>query len=1411
MSRLYCSRDNHGPPPLQSGIDYINPGEEDQMLDALLFADDLVLIASTEDDVQYSVHNLNMEVYGYQRHPLLTTMTWLLIGLTAGILRLVFHWWPHWMLYATHRKCPLRTADKVLIVELYQSKHKCFYVKPVQIVSCDDSIQTQRFIAALTKGEDSDRKQPPVTWDDHMLTDIKENAIVKLSVHLNGGVFKELPVLRLFRCKKLSYVWDDDRGEFLKLRGLDRDITTAGLHQQEGLSAHQQSVRRIVYGRNEIIVPIHTVITLLFLEVLNPFYVFQLFSFCLWFADDYMYYALAILAMSAFGIVMAIIQTRKAFTASVDRMRIFQARGPWSVGVTTKRFVHYSGGHLQWRGTRVRRDLLCVSGTGIETGSPSIFKNQRNLRSTVHSSDVATVIRSDTGKLDTIPTEHLVPGDVLVVPSHGCIMHCDAVLLTGNCIINESMLTGESVPVTKTPLPNSADIPFDAKEHARHILFCGTHVIQTRYFGNERVLAVVIRTGFSTAKGDLVRSIMYPPPVDFKFEHDSYKFVELLACIASIGFIYTVITKYMRGISVSEIALESLDLITIVVPPALPAAMTVGRFYAQNRLQAKNVYCISPRTINVSGSIDCVCFDKTGTLTEDGLDMWGVIPVADKKFQVPVKSVDKMDNKEEFLVGMVTCHSLTIIDGKLSGDPLDLKMFESTSWQLEEPEVNDNSKFDMIFPTVVRPPNSTASILQNQDQNDLEPPLEIGIVRQFPFSSNLQRMSVITRTLGAAQFQVYCKGSPEMILSLSRPDTVPSDLSSVLEEYTQEGYRVLALAYKGLPRVSYVKVQRLAREDVEAGLIFLGLIIMENRLKPETTGIISMLRNASIRTIMVTGDNMLTALSVARDCGIIPLGQRVVVAHGLSGHSGQPAQLLYTNANNNIPPPPVMNCTGDLQNSGSVISFETMESGTLSPTTSTITEDDSAATTNNSYCFAMTGKTWTIAKTHFPEVIPKLVTRGTVFARMSPDQKQQLVQELQALGYYVAMCGDGANDCGALKAAHAGISLSEAESSVASPFTSKEANISCVPRVIREGRAALVTSFGIFKYMAAYSLTQFVTVMILYSIDSNLTDIEFLYIDLFVITVFAFFFGRTEAFDGPLVKQPPILSLISLSPILSLLMQLAVVIVVQWISFYWVQQMSWFVPFNSSASGEEDRSNACFENYALFTVSSMQYIILALVFSKGAPYRKSIFSNYGFLASLIFLTGFTLYLTLDPADWLKDIFELMVPPEMDFRLMVVVLAFVNFVLAAFIEYFVIDYLIFSKLRYRFHNIEKSHRKFLSVECSLQHNPLWPPIKKEVVMDVPPDMLRKPPCSPAAASVSTVQIEFSHREVTLNPSILLPPKRRHHSETDYGDRPSEFLTTVPRNATLPRRGPNSGTLEANNMSVPNVNLNVPDEQ
>lgn len=80
---------------------------------------------------------------------------------------------------------------------------------------------------------------------------------------------------------------------------------------------------------------------------------------------------------------------------------------------------------------------------------------------------------------------------------------------------------------------------------------------------------------------------------------------------------------------------------------------------------------------------------------------------------------------------------------------------------------------------------------------------------------------------------------------------------------------------------------------------------------------------------------------------------------------------------------------------------------------------------------------------------PQVLVQATVFARMAPEQKTQLVCELQRLQYCVGMCGDGANDCGALKAADVGISLSQAEASVVSPFTSSMASIECVPTVIR--------------------------------------------------------------------------------------------------------------------------------------------------------------------------------------------------------------------------------------------------------------------------------------------------------------------------------------------------------------------------
>lgn len=311
------------------------------------------------------------------------------------------------------------------------------------------------------------------------------------------------------------------------------------------------------------------------------------------------------------------------------------------------------------------------------------------------------------------------------------------------------------------------------------------------------------------------------------------------------------------------------------------------------------------------------------------------------------------------------------------------------------------------------------------------------------------------------------------------------------------------------------------------------------------------------------------------------------------------------------------------------------------------------------------------------------------------------------------MCGDGANDCGALKAAHAGISLSEAEASVASPFTSATANISCVPRVIKEGRAALVTSFGVFKFMVLYSLMEFSATAILYSIDSNLTDFEFLFIDICLVVNFAFFFGRSHAYSGPLVSQPPLTSLLSRIPLLSIFLQAILMVAIQIVSFNLVQTYSWFVPFQFTSS----TNYVCFENYAVYSVSQFQFIIMAFIYSQGSPYREPIYTNKVLFFSLCAMTVICVYITLYPAQWLIEFLQLRFPPKIDFPLAVVGLGFCNFVLSLIIESFVVQYLMFKKIRSCNEDLKDTSREYLTIEKDMRLDQDWPPLSHKMIPGV----------------------------------------------------------------------------------------------
>ncbi|XP_043329285.1 probable cation-transporting ATPase 13A4 isoform X3 [Cervus canadensis] len=937
-----------------------------------------------------------MEIFGYRTQSCRKTLCLAGSIFSFGILSLVFYWKPAWHVWANCIPCSLQEADVVLLrtTDEFQtySRKKVMWI-------CLSALNSAFRLNA----------------DNPFITD--EESII------NRAVRKPDLKVRCIKVQKIRYVWDNLEGQFQKIGCLEDWLSSAKIHLKfgSGLTTEEQEIRRLICGPNTIDVEIAPIWKLLIKEVLNPFYVFQLFSVCLWFSEDYKEYAFAIIIMSIISITLTVYDLREQ---SVKLHRLVEAHNNITVSIYGKN-------------------------AGVQE----------------------------------LESRFLVPGDLLILMGNKVQMPCDAILIDGSCVVNEGMLTGESIPVTKTPLPKmEGSVPWRRQgegEYKRHVLFCGTEVIQAKGARSSTAKAVVLQTGFNTAKGDLVRSILYPKPMNFKLYRDAIRFLLCLVGTATIGMIYTLCVYVLSGETPGEVVKKALDVITIAVPPALPAALTTGIMYAQRRLKKRGIFCISPQRINVCGQLNLVCFDKTGTLTRDGLDLWGVMPCDGNSFQeVHSFTSGRTLPWGPLCAAMTSCHSLILLDGTIQGDPLDLKMFEATTWEI----VVSGDDFHKGVPgcaMVVKPCGTSSQV-----------PVEgIAILHQFPFSSVLQRMTVIVQEMGGDQL-VFMKGAPERVASFCQPETVPTSFVSELQIYTTQGFRVIGLAYKKLEMDHHISA--FMREQVESDLIFLGLLILENRLKEETKPVLEELISARIRTVMITGDNLQTAITVARKSGMVSESQKVILieANETTGSSSasiswklleEKKHIAYRNQDNYI----------------------------------NIREEISDNSKEGSYHFALNGKSFQVITQHFSSLLPKILMNGTIFARMSPGQKSSLVEEFQKLDYFVGMCGDGANDCGALKMAHVGVSLSEQEASVASPFTSKTPNIECVPHLIKEGRAALVTSFCMFKYMALYSMIQYVGVLLLYWETNNLSNYQFLFQDLAITTII----GVTNIFVLVLVVQ----------------------------------------------------------------------------------------------------------------------------------------------------------------------------------------------------------------------------------------------------------------------------------------------------
>jgi cation-transporting P-type ATPase 13A2 len=174
-------------------------------------------------------------------------------------------------------------------------------------------------------------------------------------------------------------------------------------------------------------------------------------------------------------------------------------------------------------------------------------------------------------------------------------------------------------------------------------------------------------------------------------------------------------------------------------------------------------------------------------------------------------------------------------------------MFKSTGWKLDES-------------------NATKDIQQRIVHNGYE----LSLLKRFDFTSERMRASVLVADPDKTVW-AYVKGAPERIKDLCVASSIPSDYMEVNDSYTIEGFRVIALSYKKMNGVTIESANGVDMKDVEdkKDLVFLGFLVMENKLKKETTAVIEQLTAAEVRCVMATGDNLHTAMSVARQCKII--------------------------------------------------------------------------------------------------------------------------------------------------------------------------------------------------------------------------------------------------------------------------------------------------------------------------------------------------------------------------------------------------------------------------------------------------------------------------------------------------------------------------------------------------------------
>ena len=1173
---------------------------------------------------------------------------------TIGIINLFVAWFPKLILYIYYSVTDLKNATHLGIFSKEDNEFEVVEKKIIDLPHIDYNIEL-----SVTK---------------------------KLNLNIENGSSQ----ITIFEYKLFKYIYSPMTDVFEAISYRIKDYQNIIVEDySRGLNHNEALYMQKIFGICDIDIKINSCGQLLFEELTDPFYLFQLYSVILWYSTQYYYYATVIVVLAILSLVLSVYGTYK-------NLKKIQEISRYSCPVKVYR----------------------------------LNENKEYI-----------------GPLEINSTE-LVPGDLYEIPEDELALPCDTILISGTVIVNESMLTGESTPVIKVHMPETKDIyDTDEPDCEKYILFAGTKIVQKRKIGKSNPAGIVFRTGFNTFKGNLIAGILYPKKDDDSFTSDSVKYIIFMGIMTLIGFFISLKFLIVEGdLSTKEIIERFLDLFTTAVPPSLPACLSIGITYSLSRLNDKGVFCIQRDRINKAGSVNILVFDKTGTLTEDHLDINGFVSIRmnkNKEFEFNPytqscrkdsdiviehfktknknnKNINK-DLLQYYIECLACCHCLTYVKDKLLGDPIDVKMFESVDWIMKEnSNAGNENNINPLVLDFIRPKceEDLNLIFDNNNiiDNNLKNRYEIAIVKRFDFSSKLQRMTIIGKNYNENFFKAFCKGSPEKIRELSDPSTLPLNFDEVLNSFTTKGFRVLGMASKSI-EMSFEQSQTISREQVENNMIFLGLLIVQNKLKEKTKSSLAKYDEADLRMLMATGDNILTAICVAKECNLIRADKEMVsceienengqdllkwnILEGTSEQYGNDLNSYGKQISNNdiensfnqneiflnententvfdLYPPENLNSKHhiekkiDSKESNEIIELTKGKSKTIKDEqvlkkfysknsikiiekipNLIVKEEDFPLNffKDDTFGIALTGSTFerlsnlneqylknknsSLKGAH--EAFRLILKNGRVFARMAPEHKALLVDSLKKEGFTTLMCGDGANDCAALRTAHVSLSLSPEEASIAANFTSKEPDVSCIYELLREGKCSLTTSIQTFKYMMLYSMIQFICVTLCMIFTTYLTDFQFLVSDLFIIFPLEWFLSMTKPYHI-LTHRYPINSLISFPVISSIITHSLFEFAFQFGGYKILRRhYRWH---NICDFDSKDRAQPCHENTVFFLIALFQYLGSAISFFVSKPFRQRIYTNW---LLMIYLAGayfYSIWITINCDNWSKNLFDL---------------------------------------------------------------------------------------------------------------------------------------------------------------------------